>query len=46
MSSQREQAAVQAASDTYVDAHQWALLTETNVTHQYGLGLYLYSFHW
>ena len=43
MSSQQEQAAVQAASDAYVAAHQGALLSETDVIHQYDLELSLYS---
>ena len=33
MSSQQDQAAVQAASDTYVAAFQGALLSETDVLH-------------
>ena len=35
MSSQQEQAAVQAASDMYVVAHQGPLLSETDAMHQY-----------
>ena len=34
MSSEQDQAAVQAASDAYVAAHQRAFLSETDVIHQ------------
>ena len=46
MSSQQDQAAVQAASDMYVAAHQGALFSEIDVIHQCGHQLYLYSFPW
>ena len=46
MSSESEQAAVQAASDGYVATHQVALLSETDVIHQYDHELYLYSLLW
>lgn len=36
MSSQQQQAVVQAASDVYVAASKWALLSEIDVIHQYG----------
>ena len=46
MSSQQEQAMVQAASDAYVAAHQGALLPATDVVHQCGCELYLDSLPW
>ena len=46
MSSQQDQAAVQAASDAYVAAHQGEWPSETDVLHQYGLELYPDSFLW
>ena len=46
MPSQQEQAAVQALANAYVVAHQRALLSETDVLHQYGLQLFSHSFLW
>ena len=40
MTSQQDQAAVQAVSDGYVAAHQEALLSEIDVIHQCGHQLY------
>ena len=45
MASQQEQAAVQVASDAYVAA-QRALLSETDILHQYGLELHHYIWLW
>lgn len=46
MSSQPEQAVVQAAADAYVTAHQGILLFETNAIHQCDIDLFLYSLPW
>ena len=46
MSSESEQAAVQAASDGYVVAHCQGVLLSEDVTHQCGLELYRYIWLW
>ena len=46
MSTQQEQAVVQAVTDTYVAAHPSALLSEIDVIHQYHLEPHPYCFPW